>query len=692
MTLPPLAPATTPYFTSVLARVREAHPDFPLEPAILQSLLLCLIANGAEEPTRGVPQPCKHLILRTHADDVGLVLNLTTLILTTIFGFPTNKYKAKAEGPTPARRGLDVPGAPEHPADILRRIFIREKHTRHGSSADARHRARRSASGQHARRSSTLPATSPTDSGFFPPSVPASFSPSGMSSSLPSPLPTPTHSREGTADSQTDATSVASARRPPASPVSTLRMRPHAPRMQTEPIAVRRSVDAASFIEHARTQSQYTIGSLPCAVVAAGLEHVEVPAQRLLLRALQYRRVPLEAPMSGSLPDTSSDGALELPADFIMVYVCPLDPCERPAILETLLDRFAMSADIAVALPVRQAYTAFRSSVNTPLSASFNSLSPRMQMSALHPLDTPPVSPSPRLRPLPLGSTPQLNMSSATPVITPDELAHLRQLVRPVPPVLPPPSDDAEPAEAYTFVHQSLELYLADLFAAARHHPLLDGGLLTLRAHRDAAALVRAHRVLAGGSLGAELVCAVAAAPAAPSTRASESAADDDSDEARTEDAHAWGAADDAWLGAELRAGRRKASSVRSVEVRVEGPEHSAPPTPTPTPQADGRRRDTPGVPHAAFASRESFAPTGSFLSPLPLAPEVWDASEVDVGRVFPRVVSHRLRVRTGPDDEILGSIMHPAVREVPAQGEAVKAQPERKTVKQIVVGILADV
>ena len=52
----------------------------------------------------------------------------------------------------------------------------------------------------------------------------------------------------------------------------------------------------------------------------------------------------------------------------------------------------------------------------------------------------------------------------------------------------------------------------------------------------------------------------------------------------------------------------------------------------------------------------------------------------------------YRLRVRAGPDDEILGTIMHPAVRDPPAQGEAVKAPPERKTVKQIVVGILADV
>ncbi|EKM48594.1 uncharacterized protein PHACADRAFT_202626, partial [Phanerochaete carnosa HHB-10118-sp] len=62
---------------------------------------------------------------------------------------------------------------------------------------------------------------------------------------------------------------------------------------------------------------------------------------------------------------------------------------------------------------------------------------------------------------------------------------------------------------------------------------------------------------------------------------------------------------------------------------------------------------------------------------------------EIDVGRVFPHEVSYRLHVRAGPDDEILGSVIHPAVRDQPAP-ELVA--PERGTVKQIIVGILADV
>lgn len=45
---------------------------------------------------------------------------------------------------------------------------------------------------------------------------------------------------------------------------------------------------------------------------------------------------------------------------------------------------------------------------------------------------------------------------------------------------------------------------------------------------------------------------------------------------------------------------------------------------------------------------------------------------------MFPRVVSHRLRVRSGLDDEILGSIMHPAVHNRPAN----QSPTERISVK----------
>ena len=231
--------------------------------------------------------------------------------------------------------------------------------------------------------------------------------------------------------------------------------------------------------------------------------------------------------------------------------------------------------------------------------------------------------------------------------------------------------------EAFTFIHLSLSIYLADLFSATRHHPLLDGTLLTLRAHRDAEDLVRAYRVICGDSIGAELITTVAAAPS-PDRPSMNSQGSQTDEELRTEDEYGlpWEQnTETEWLGAELKMGRRKASSIRSVEVRIQGLEGS-----------QGEPRSTP------LESRESLTPrfgVGSFISPMPPSPEVWDVSEVDIGRIFPRVVSHRLRVRSGPDDEILGSIMHPAVHNQPPPD----TQPvDRKTVKQIIIGILADV
>ncbi|EKM48819.1 uncharacterized protein PHACADRAFT_202355 [Phanerochaete carnosa HHB-10118-sp] len=100
-----------------------------------------------------------------------------------------------------------------------------------------------------------------------------------------------------------------------------------------------------------------------------------------------------------------------------------------------------------------------------------------------------------------------------------------------------------------------------------------------------------------------------------------------------------------------------------------------------------GRAHDRPlhALRTAAFTSRDSFAP-----SSLMATPEVWDVSEIDVGQVFLRAVSYRLPVRVGPNDKILGSIMHPAVRDWQPAPEL--PTPERRTAKQIVVGILANV
>lgn len=80
------SPGTKEYLPDLFARARITHPDLPLDPVIVQSLLICLIAQP-RSPTvseqhahdRAV-RPGLHLILRTKEEDVGLVVNLVALV------------------------------------------------------------------------------------------------------------------------------------------------------------------------------------------------------------------------------------------------------------------------------------------------------------------------------------------------------------------------------------------------------------------------------------------------------------------------------------------------------------------------------------------------------------------------------------------------------------------------------------
>ena len=357
-----------------------------------------------------------------------------------------------------------------------------------------------------------------------------------------------------------------------------------------------------------------------------------------------------------------------------------------------------MSVDIVVSPAVRQAYTTFKSAAATPLSASFLSLTPRTPLRPPDGSDVPLSTPSPLLR-----ATSQATTSASTvqqpspPVISPHEIAYLRSLTGPVPPAIPSPHqlESESLADAYTSIHPSLKLYLADLFSATRHHPLLDGTMLTLRAHRDAEDLARAFRVISGSTIGAELVVEVAAM----TTTGSGSAETGSERGLRTPVGDAgssleWGKAtspeveNDAWLGEELRMSKRKASSVRSVEirsVRVQSPEEEHEPL-IPPPET---------APFGDASSSVNHLHTG-LSSPLARPPQVWDVSEIDIAKVFPRVVSHRVRMRSGPDDEILGSVMFPAVSvsrsRSSTDGEKWEGWFEEQTVKQVLISVLADV
>ncbi|KAH9935755.1 uncharacterized protein B0H18DRAFT_1114458 [Fomitopsis serialis] len=383
-------------------------------------------------------------------------------------------------------------------------------------------------------------------------------------------------------------------------------------------------------------------------VVVSGLEYAGSQAQRALSQVLAQRRLVLD-----------EDGSTRnLPDDFLMVYVCKADPCERPPLLRGLLDKFSVSADVTITPSARQAYAAYR---GTPLSTPSGSPFPTLQSLPSHTDHVPMASlRTPTSRSAPLPSTPS-HGSVTSPVVSASDLAILRALASPAP--------TAE-VHAYTNIHPSLVSYLRDLFAATRHHPVLDGTSLTHQAHLDAEALARAFRILAGNSLGTELVQVAVELE-------QESSGTEHSGSTNTESAGVTGG----W------------------EKEIVGMDWAAPqgvPRPSFDRHGDENTPLNVDLP-ASDDGQQAMSPTLGAPTPAPTKPpEGWDVSEVDVARIFPRVVSHRLRVRDGPDHEVMGSVMFPAVS-IPRglnhqQTEDEPAVRERRTVKDVLVEILADV
>jgi hypothetical protein len=76
-------------------------------------------------------------------------------------------------------------------------------------------------------------------------------------------------------------------------------------------------------------------------------------------------------------------------------------------------------------------------------------------------------------------------------------------------------------------------------------------------------------------------------------------------------------------------------------------------------------------------------------------ANRVLDVSEVDIARIVPRVISHRVRLRDGPEDELLSSVLFGATFKPPpeilqaSQGEG---EVTLDSVKKVLVQILSDV
>ncbi|KAH9047918.1 hypothetical protein EDB84DRAFT_1459703 [Lactarius hengduanensis] len=466
----------------------------------------------------------KHVLLRPREEDIAVVQNLAALVFANIFGYATHKHRISASSGS-------IP-----PSSFVPSIFSSPYQGAPTSKMDS--------SSRRAKRSQSHPI--PDD-----------------------------HRRHGRQASELDVSSSGS-QRERANTRSGFPFRApfHAPGTRFGPSG---PTDPESSRALHRSSST---SLLPTAVVVTGLEHASVPCHRALLRTLLENRVTFDGN-----PGSANYASWDLPEDFVLVWVCPFDPRERPSVHKSLLDKFSLSVPVALHPSTRQAYTAYLASQSPGTRSPSQPSTPAQQPTA--------------------------------PILPRDLLPRLRSLSTP----------------AHVNIHASLRLYIADLIGAARHHHELDGTLLGARCVQDAEALVRAHRVLGAGDVGSALVERAAALPA-------------------------------------TSAAGSPGSLHASMHLQWAGI-----------------------VPSARSLSSRSDA-SGAEADWLHVDPrEKWDVSEVDAAKVVPRVISHRLRVRDGPEDEMMAGVVYLATApRVPAGVESNEGVWRRRTVKEILVKLIGDV
>lgn len=111
--------------------------------------------------------------------------------------------------------------------------------------------------------------------------------------------------------------------------------------MQTEPLFTIYSPPLSKghspSLSQMSTMTQ-TSGTMPKAVVVSGLENTELPAQRALNRVLGDRKLVLSGgDMGGQGGPDNEPEMWTFPDDFIFVYVCELQPSDRPEVLRPLV-------------------------------------------------------------------------------------------------------------------------------------------------------------------------------------------------------------------------------------------------------------------------------------------------------------------------------------------------------------------
>ncbi|KAL4262553.1 hypothetical protein AB1N83_005471 [Pleurotus pulmonarius] len=663
--IPTFLPAVLSYIQHHAAAPLANGTPIPIDSAVLQSILLCLVAN-------------KHLILRTDDEDIPNVVKLAALTLNSIFAYhPVHRLKIKPKGHQPPGTGTLTPSTflnnSANPDVFLRSVFLpstrrsidrdasgsvipglaerNSRHHRHRSKSSSRSYPRVNSGGNLPRSSYSgdlMMLASETESG--------NQSGTGMHGSYFAAVPGGPN-RDGPPPSHSP---------PPSMRQVSFMSSSQTPSRSGPSSPLHTTSDSAPFPSLPSHQTD-EIPVVPQAIVLSGLEHASRLSQRALVRVLMENRLVLDGgdydgeerdglptqPMAGGT--TGLDGVWNLPDGFIIVYVCGKDPHERPAIHHSLLDKFAMSTNITLQPATRNILRTRRTSSSHSLMGHGHGQSYRSSPS----LGTMPL---PIAAPRPMYPGAHNNASTFQ-----SSLSHTQPPIRPpLTPLLPRPSStpfmfDADPPPGIlpstllptlrtmfaspTQIQMSpnLRLYTADLFSAVRHHPQLDGTLLTAQSHRDALDLIKAARLLGIDLTGMEII---------------KMSLDEENARYRNRQG----------LGTSTVEG---ASTVDYGEAMSDVYSGIGSGIGLLSPFGDAE--DQPSI-------QESEAPVDAYPNREPM-----DISEADVARIIPRVVSHRVRVRDSPEDEVLASTYFGAVA-------AKSTDQSRSTVKDILINILAEV
>lgn len=159
-----------------------------------------------------------------------------------------------------------------------------------------------------------------------------------------------------------------------------------------------------------------------------------------------------------------------------------------------------------------------------------------------------------------------------------------------------------------------------DMITAARHHRELDGTLLSARVHKDAETLIRAQRVLCGDSGSTDLIRSVQRNPT-----------HDESEEFMTPVQESY-------------------DEMKTVQTSIDWLE-----------EEKRRRSSSDDAADRSGSSEEYGEYEDSVIQRSRTQDERLDVSHQDVDLIVTRVMSHRLRVRDGPDQEVFSSVMYPA-------------------------------